>query len=708
MVYSTPVKNLRGVGEAKEKALAKLGIQCAGDILRHYPRAYQNRAAVITAAEAGMTDGPVSLVLTVDAEPKDALIRRGMRLLKVRASDGTGVVHITFFNQPYLKDVFRPDATFRFYGKAERVRSAVTMSSPVWEVCPEGDESRLKPIMPVYPLTAGIGQKFMADLVSQVIKGLGDIPDMLPPPVILDNSLCTENTALNNIHFPQSEKDIANARRRLAFDEFYLASTALALRKSKRNLVPASPMTDPDTSGMCGLFPYELTGAQKRCVSEIAADMGKTVPMKRILCGDVGSGKTAVAAAAAYIAVNNGYQAALMAPTELLAKQHYAFFEPLFTKLGFECALLCGSMTKKEKDGVRNRLCAKENPIDFVIGTHALLTDSVHFSRLALVITDEQHRFGVTQRAALEEKSRAAHTLVMSATPIPRTLTLVKYGDLDISRLDEMPAGRKKIGTFAVDSTYRRRLNGFIEKQVSEGHQVYVVCPAIEDKPKKTEDAEELYDIDFALEHTEALPVLSATECAANLAAELPGVRVGCVHGKMKSAERDAVMDAFVSGQLDVLAATTVIEVGINVPSATLMVVENAERFGLSQLHQLRGRVGRGKDKSWCILMSDTKSEKSRARLEIMEKCSDGFAIAEEDLRLRGPGDFFASGGDVRQSGELSFSAASGCTDGGLIAAAASAAVAAVEADPALEREENHLLRRRVEELLDDMEKRVN
>lgn len=708
MVFRTSVTELRGVGDAKAKALSRLGISTVWDILNHFPRAYQNRAAVIPCAEAGITDGPVSLVLTVSAEPKDALIRRGMRLLKFRAFDESGTVQITYFNQPYLKDVFRPGATFRFYGKAERKRNGIEMTSPIYEVCPEGDVTRLRPIMPVYPLTSGIGQKFMADLVSQVLAGLGDIPDMLPPSMLLDNSLCTEKFAYRSVHFPESASELDSARRRLMFDELFLASAALATRKARRNLSGASSMTDGDVSSLCDLFPYELTGAQKRSVSEIAADMARSVPMKRILCGDVGSGKTAVAAAAAYIAVKNGHQCALMAPTEILAKQHYAFFAPLFEKLGYSCSMLCGSMTKKEKDGVRRHLASEKDRIDFVIGTHALLTESVTFADLALVITDEQHRFGVMQRAALEEKSKNSHTLVMSATPIPRTLTLVKYGDLDVSRLDEMPAGRKKIGTFTVDSAYRRRLTGFIEKQAQEGHQVYVVCPAIEEKVKKTEDAEEMYDISFAVEHTEPLPILSAMECAANLSAELPNLRIGCVHGKMKTAEKDSVMNAFTSGELDVLVATTVIEVGINVPTATLMVIENAERFGLSQLHQLRGRVGRGEAKSWCILMSDAKNEKSRARLSVMEQSSDGFAIAEEDLRLRGPGDFFTSGGDVRQSGDLAFSIASSCSDESLIASAAASAVALVEDDPNLEREENRLIARRLEKLLSGMSKTIN
>lgn len=695
MVLTTPVTELRGVGEAKAKALLKLGISTVADVLSHFPRAYQNRAAVTLSHLAAQTDSPVSLILKVACEPKDALVRRGMRILKFRACDDGGSVQITYFNQPYLKDLFRPGATFRFYGRVEKVKNTVSMVSPVFEVCPNGDTSALPPIVPVYPLSAGLGQRFMAQLVTQALSAV-DIPELLPSSAILDNSLCTESFAYRSVHFPDRVEDIKIARRRLVFDELFVACTALAQKRACAVSTPAIPHGDLDTTPLLSLLPYEMTGAQKRCIFEISADMSGKKPMKRILCGDVGSGKTAVAAAAAYLAVKNGHQASLMAPTEILAKQHYDFFLPLFRELGFTTALLCGSMTKKEKDKVVSGLASGE--ISFVVGTHALLTQNVSFADMSLVITDEQHRFGVMQRAALEEKSKRAHALVMSATPIPRTLTLAKYGDLDVSRLDEMPAGRKKIGTFAVDSTYRKRLTGFIEKQVSEGHRVYVVCPAIEEKPKKTEDAEEMYDIDLAIEHTETLPLYSAEKCAADLSAELQGVRVGFAHGKMKSTDRDRVMSAFVSGELDVLVATTVVEVGINVPEATLMVVENAERFGLSQLHQLRGRVGRGDAKSWCILMSDTKNERSRKRLEIMEKCSDGFAIAEEDLSMRGPGDFFVSASSARQSGDASFGILTGLTDRELITAAASLAEETVEKDPVLEK--NIPLRKRVDALV--------
>lgn len=549
----------------------------------------------------------------------------------------------------------------------------------------------------------------MAKLIGDALSNLNETADFLTHDILREYSLCTETFALRSVHFPEDVESLEIARRRLTFDELYLVSSSLALRRSHRNK-GAVPMKNPDISPLLSALPYPLTGAQSRSISEISENMACDIPMKRILCGDVGSGKTAVAAACAFIAVNNGHQAAIMAPTEILAKQHYAFFKPLFGKLGFSCALLCGSMKPKEKQDVTSSLAADgKDRTDLVIGTHALLTDKVTFSDLALVITDEQHRFGVMQRAALEEKSKKAHTLVMSATPIPRTLTLAKYGDLDVSRLDELPAGRKKISTFAVDSTYRTRLNGFIRKQADEGHQVYVVCPAIDEKTKKkNEDPEEMYNIDYAIDHPEPIPIISAAECAKNLAESLPGIRIGCVHGRMKASERDPVMESFTSGELDVLVATTVIEVGINVPSATLMVIENAERFGLSQLHQLRGRVGRGTDKSWCILVSDTKSETSRTRLDVMEKTSDGFAIAEEDLLLRGPGDFIGAGSAIRQSGNFELPLASGCRDENLLRDAAEAAAKTIDDDPKLTDPVHALLAKKIEKMLNDMMSTVN
>ena len=705
----SPITALPGVGEARAKAFKKLGVENIRGLLCHYPRAYQYRGHVRSVAEARSVEGPVSLVLQVISVPEEhRAYGRGKSYLRFRASDGTGTVSVTFFNQPFLKDTFRPERRFRFWGKLD-TSHGVSMTSPVYEPCVDSTGEELAPIVPVYPLSAGLSQKFVSERVRTALGAVITENDMLPAPVLLENGLCTSSFAIRNIHFPENTDALERARRRLMFEQLFVLSATLCMKKAQRTLSGARALESSELSPFTALLPYEMTDAQKRCVGEIASDLARCVPMKRILCGDVGSGKTVCAFAAAYIAVKSGAQAALMAPTEILAKQHYAEAKTLFEKLGFTVSLLCGSMTKAQKDKTRRMLEGADGErIDFIIGTHALLTESVKFDGLGLVITDEQHRFGVMQRAALEEKAENVHTLVMSATPIPRTLSLIKYGDLDISRIDEMPRGRKKIGTFCVDSSYRDRLNAFIEKQAAKGHQTYVVCPAIEEQAKKAESAEEMADIYLTERINEGLPVKSATECAAELSAKLDGLRVACIHGKMKAAEKDAVMASFSAGETDVLVATTVIEVGVNVPSATLMVVENAERFGLSQLHQLRGRVGRGSAKSWCILMSDTKNEKSRERLAVMEKSSNGFDIAEEDLRLRGPGDFLGRDGEIRQSGEADLGLADGCTDPEFIARASQSAAALVGADPSLSAPEHALLRAECEKKLSGYSKTVN
>ncbi len=705
----SPITALPGVGEARAKAFKKLGVENIRGLLCHYPRAYQYRGHVRSVAEARSVEGPVSLVLQVVSVPEEhRAYGRGKSYLRFRASDGTGTVSVTFFNQPFLKDTFRPERRFRFWGKLD-TSHGVSMTSPVYEPCVDSTGEELAPIVPVYPLSAGLSQKFISERVRTALGAVITESDMLPASVLLENGLCTYSFAMRNIHFPENTDALERARRRLMFEQLFVLSASLCMKKAQRTVSGARALESSDLSPFTDLLPYEMTDAQKRSVGEIASDLARCVPMKRILCGDVGSGKTVCAFAAAYIAVKSGAQAALMAPTEILAKQHYAEAKPLFEKLGFTVSLLCGSMTKAQKDKTRRMLEGADGErIDFIIGTHALLTESVKFDGLGLVITDEQHRFGVMQRAALEEKAENVHTLVMSATPIPRTLSLIKYGDLDISRIDEMPRGRKKIGTFCVDSSYRDRLNAFIEKQAAEGHQTYVVCPAIEEQAKKAESAEEMADIYLTERINEGLPIKSATECAAELSAKLDGLRVACIHGKMKAAEKDAVMASFSAGETDVLVATTVIEVGVNVPSATLMVVENAERFGLSQLHQLRGRVGRGSAKSWCILMSDTKNEKSRERLAVMEKSSNGFDIAEEDLRLRGPGDFLGRDGEIRQSGEADLGLADGCTDPELIARASQSAAALVGADPSLSAPEHALLRAECEKKLSGYSKTVN
>ncbi len=706
----SPVTVLRGVGDAKAKALSKLGIFSIYDLLNYFPKAYQHRGAVSTIAETVMKIkqtgelAPTSLILTVGTDATTKMIRRGMVLTKFKAFDESGVCEVTFFNQGYLKDVFKKGSTFRFWCRPTYEYGHLNLNSPAYEMCIPGKD--LDAIVPVYSLTRGVTQKMLIALMRDAMRFSGGLGEHIPTSVLLENNIASHTYSIKNIHFPENLEALYSARKRFEFDRIFCTSAALASNTAKRS-ENAPPMANTDYSAILNALPFALTGAQARAAGEIAADMAKRRQMCRILCGDVGSGKTAVAAIAAYISVSNGYQCALMVPTEILAKQHYAELRPLFESLGYRCALLTGSLKASEKKKIQAEISGGENCPDLIIGTHALLTDKVAFKNLGLIITDEQHRFGANQRAALGEKSACAHTLVMSATPIPRTLSLVYYGDLDRSVLDELPPGRLKVGTFTVDESYRTRLNGFIKKQAEEGHRTYVVCPAIEESDSAGDDPDNLYDIDFSGEGSSEPQLKGAVEYAAKLQAELPSLRIGFVHGKLKTAEKDAVMSDFAEGRLDVLVSTTVIEVGVNVPEATLMVVENAERFGLSQLHQLRGRVGRGRHKSYCILVSDTKNETSKKRLDIMCKLSDGYLIAEEDLKLRGPGDFFANGGMIRQHG-ASLAPIMEDGDKKLYENAVSAARELIDRDPTLSRPENKNLAKIVQKMLLGTENTIN
>ena len=702
----SPVTALAGISETRAALFAKLGIETLSDLWRHYPRTYENRGVMSTVADtlSHMTSDPVSLILTVGTQPKVTTIRRGMVLTRFTAFDETGTVQITYFNQPYLRDAFAVGMTYRFFGRCEKTTGGrLSMTSPKHDVLgtsDPGDGSTLPAIYPIYRMCAGLTQKLIAQSVEKALSVVyppdHDIPDPLPAALREEHGLCGRQYAVHNIHHPPNEASLDAARKRLIFEELLLFALGLRLRKSMKEQRTAIPMTAPDMQAFYDALPYALTGAQMRSVGEFLHDMTeKSSPMNRLLSGDVGSGKTVCAAAALYIALKNGCQAALMAPTEILATQHYEDLAPLFEVLGYECALLVGSTKAKEKTSIKGRL--SDGTLPLVIGTHALLEDNVVFANCGLVITDEQHRFGVGQRAALAKKAENVHTLIMSATPIPRTMALMLFGDLEMSVLDEMPPGRQKVSTFAVDETYRDRLNGFIRKQVGEGHQVYIVCPAIDD----SEELEEGSGSDIP---SDSRPTMKAAVAYAKTLAEevFPDLPVGFLHGKMKPAEKDAIMHRFSSGEIMILVSTTVIEVGVNVPTATLMVVENAEYFGLSQLHQLRGRVGRGRDKSWCILVSDNDGETARKRLDILCKTNNGYEIAEKDLELRGPGDFFAANPDgvswdVRQSGGLRFAIASFCDDMEFLQSAFRTADAITAADPLMENEEHRLLREAME-----------
>ncbi len=692
MNMNSLITDLHGVGQVKAKSYSRIGIKTMGDLLCHYPRGYEDRADIKLLSDC-FPDKKSALILVVATEPRVHMIRRGMSLLKFRAYDDSASCEITFFNQNYLKTSFVCGAEYRFYGKVERKGNKYFMSSPEFEIY--RDDVELLPLMPVYSLTEGISRKqIIKDITASVgkIAADGAIADALPEELRKKNGLCTRSFALRNIHFPVDYISLAAAKKRLIYDEFFMFALGLGIEGRKNRKRAAVACGDTDMSEFLACLPYELTSAQTRVCREIATDMAKKTAMSRLIIGDVGSGKTVCAAAAMYIAVKNGRQAALMVPTEILARQHFADLSALFEKLSIKCELLCGALSATEKKRIYKGLCESDpdKRIDIVIGTHALISEGVEFYAPGLVVTDEQHRFGVAQRATLSEKSRGAHMLVMSATPIPRSLALAVYGDLDVSNIDEMPPGRQRVDTFAVDESYRGRLEGFIEKQVGDGGQVYVVCPSIE--PIEDDEMADisLGDIDRDGNILRKAPdIKAAIPYTEELKKRFPNMKIEFIHGKMKSEEKDRIMLGFSEGKIDILVSTTVIEVGVNVPNATLMIVENAERFGLSQLHQLRGRVGRGSRKSYCILVSDEAGRESSAaeRLKTMRETYNGYEIAEKDLVMRGPGDFVRNSASdhVRQSGGVRFNLAQFCDDTGLLKVAFSDATELLSSDPELD-----------------------
>lgn len=671
---NTDIRYIKGVGEARAKSLAKLGITDLRSLLSYFPRAYDDRRAYKKIAD--LIPGENACVCAVIAgEPKLSRIRKGLDLVKLRAVDETGALELTYFNQSYLKNTFRTGDAYVFFGRAEGTPSRPQMTNPLFER--EGAHQITGRIMPIYPLTAGVSQSMLYKAVEQGLAACVDeLPDILPEDVRLVYQLCHTRFAYENIHFPTDDEALSAARRRLAFEELFLLALGLKLLRERRTFVAGKQCKKVDLSPFFAALPFSLTGAQRRAIGDIARDLTGKRPMNRLVQGDVGSGKTMVAAAAIYMAAKNGLQCALMAPTEILAEQHYRSLAPLLEPLGIPCALLTASTKARERRALNERLRSGE--LSLVIGTHALLSPDVQYQNLGLVVTDEQHRFGVDQRAALSAKGDDPHLLVMSATPIPRTLALMIYGDLDVSILNELPPGRQKIDTFAVPSSYHARIYAFLRKLVAEGRQAYIVCPMVAENDELPDERK------------------AVTAYAEHLQNEIfPDLRIAPIHGKMKPKEKDAVMRAFAAHEIDVLVSTTVIEVGVDVPNAALMLIENAECFGLSQLHQLRGRVGRGQHKSYCVLVSDNKGEENKQRLKVMSSTSDGFAIAEEDLKLRGPGDFFGS----RQHGLPSLRVADLSCDLSLLHETQSAAEQLLAADPALK---NHpLLKARVELLFE-------
>ncbi len=673
---NTDVRYIKGIGEKKAQALAKLGVFSLYDLVSFFPRKYEDRSTYKPIAMC--LDGESVCIRALVADtPRLIRIRRGMELVKFRAVDESGSVDITYFNQNYVKDNLVRGDSVCFFGKMEISGSRRSMANPVYEH--EGAEKGVTGrIVPVYRLAAGLNQRTMLQAVRQGLDACaGLLPEALPESVRERMQLVQARYAYENIHFPADFGALELARRRLIFEELFVLACALGDMRRKRVNDNGLRLPETDLEEFWRSLPFSPTGAQRRAAAQAVADMSSGRAMSRLVQGDVGSGKTLVAAALIWYTARAGYLSAFMAPTEILAEQHFATLTKLLAPFSLRVGKLTGSMTAKEKRLVKEAL--QRHELDLVVGTHALFSEDVSYSELGLVVTDEQHRFGVNQRSALIGKGQRPHVLVMSATPIPRTLALILYGDLDVSIIDEMPPGRQKVDTFAVDESYRGRLNGFIRKLVSEGRQVFVVCPMVEEN--------------------EELPVRlkSAEEHAKELAAAFPDLRVACVHGKLKAKEKDRIMAAFVAGETDILVATTVIEVGVDVPNAALMVVENAERFGLSQLHQLRGRVGRGRFKSWCILISDNDSPEVKARLDIMHQTNDGFRISEEDLRLRGPGDFFGS----RQHGLPEMHVADLGADVNVLQKAQEEARRVLEGDPELREPENAALRERVGKLFE-------
>ena len=661
LTASTDIRFLKGVGEKRAELLQKKGIDTVGALLRFYPRAYLDWQNITPISECPEGEN-VCVRAEITSPVKTVNIRRGMTLYKFAAADDSGVIEVTLFNRKYLAENLRQGRSYLFYGKLGYGITLRQMSSP--EIMP----AEYMGIEPVYAATEGLSSKTIEKIMKNALVYADGMADVIPQGIREKNGLCDFKTALKSIHFPLERQALESAKRRLVFEELFVLQTGLLFLKRRRRALAGCTVKNNLLEEFKKTLSFKLTGAQERVINECLTDMMSPRPMNRLIQGDVGSGKTAVAAALMYISAGNGFQSALMAPTELLAEQHFKTLCKITENGGIKCALLTGSLTKKQKDEVKAGL--KSGEIKVAVGTHALLTDDVEFESLGLVVTDEQHRFGVGQRGRLSSKGNNPHTLVMSATPIPRTLGLIIYGDLDISIIDEYPAGRQKIATYCVDSSYNARVYNYIKKFIAEGRQAYIVCPLVDEN--------------------EVLGIKSASEYFEELSEnQFKGYTVGLLHGKMKPKDKENVMRRFAAGEIQLLISTTVIEVGIDVPNAALMVIENAERFGLSQLHQLRGRIGRGEYSSACILISDVKSGDTKRRLDVIKNNTDGFKIADEDLKLRGPGDFLGS----RQHGLPDMKIADIFADRETLHLAGKEAEELIKRDPALHNPENAGLR---------------
>lgn len=660
------IKFVKGVGPNRVKLLNKLGIYTLKDLITYYPRAYEDRGKPKKIIEC--IDGEEVLIEAVVISKLTEIKLKGKTMQKLIIRDETGTVNITWFNQKYLKDKFEIGESYQFYGKISNIYGKYTMTSPVFDR--KGKNINTGKIIPLYPLTYKLSQNVLRKIIENGLNEVkGNLQETLPEYIIKEYKLEEINQATKNIHFPKRFEDFNTSRNRLVFEE--LLSTQLALLELKNsyinNEIGIKFDEDAKISDVINKLPFSLTKAQLRVLEEIEKDMESEKTMNRLLQGDVGSGKTVVAMCAAYKAVKSGYQVAIMAPTAILASQHLENFKKILESLNIKCELLISAITKKKKEEILERL--KNGEIDILIGTHAIIEENVIFQNLGLVVTDEQHRFGVKQRTKIVEKGQNPDVLVMTATPIPRTLALILYGDLDISIIDELPPNRKKIDTFAVNKSMTQRVNIFVEKQIKEGRQAYIVCPLVEEN--------------------EELDLKSVEKLYGNYKKEIyPQYKVEYIHGKMKQKDKDIIMERFKKHDIDILISTTVIEVGVDVPNSNIMVIENAERFGLAQLHQLRGRVGRGKYKSYCILKYEGKSDTIRKRMKIMCDTNDGFIISEKDLELRGSGDFFGT----MQHGLPEFKIANLFEDMPILKLVQGVAIKILSEDPKLEKEENKLL----------------
>ena len=672
MELSSPLTALKGVGEKRQKVYEKLGITNIGELLEHYPRGYLDLTGSLSIKDAS-DEHPCAVRATVTQKSPSRPIRKGLTVSKVRATDMERDLLITFFNAKYTVEALEIGEEYIFYGDFTRRMTGGEMNSPVVIKTEESG------FLPQYPLTEGLSSKMVSAQMKTALENCGNlIKETLSTDIMEKYDLCSKAEAIRNIHFPSDEKALEKAKKRLIFEEFLAFTLGMSLVKGKNRTAEGNAFKNLSTEEFEKSLGFELTGAQKRVIAECKKDMCSAVPMSRLIQGDVGSGKTAVAASCMYFAAKNGFQSAMMVPTEVLAAQHKATLEKMFGPFGIKVGVLTGSMKASEKNAVKAAI--KSGEITVVTGTHALIQEDVEFKNLGLIITDEQHRFGVRQRNALGKKGKAPHTIVMSATPIPRTLAFVLYGDLDVSVLDEMPKNRIPVKTYLVTPELSQRAFNFVRNFAKEGKQSYIICPLVE----RNEDS---------------LPLEAAADLAEQIAGqELVDCNVGLLHGRMKPAEKERVMEAFAENRLQVIVSTTVVEVGVDVPNAVCMIIENADRFGLSQLHQLRGRVGRGKEQSYCILISGTKNPETKHRLEVIAKTTDGFKVAEEDLKLRGPGDFFG----CRQSGLPMLKMADMMTDIKLLELAKKAAAEILENDPRLEKAENAALSKNIQKLLEE------